>query len=554
MAFKLFSDVRETTTAPGTGAMTLAGALDATYFSFSAKYSNGDTMFYGARGAAGREIGLGTYSAGVLTRTQVYKSTNGNAAVNFSSGAVDVYVTNIAPSDLDAAGLALQGFAMGAAQLANNLSDLPAKFTALDNLSLHGADIAAAATLNLDAATGSFVHVTGATTIAAITLSDGRQRTVYFTGAPLLTNGASLVLPGGINIQAQAGDIAVFISDSGTVRCTDYLSATAAGARALLNVEKKNYIVNGAMMVSQENGTTAASTTFYYPVDQFLTAYSFSGVATAAQVASFAPSGSPNRIRFTVTTADASVTATKYYCLIHRIEGLRSVDLKLGFASAKTVTLQFGVRAPAGTYCVILLNSAWNRSYVAEYTITAGEANTDVIKSAVIALDQAGSWLTSANVGIELRWGLMAGSNYQQTAGSWSTGNVIGSANQFNFMGTNGNVFELFDIGLYEGSVAPAFKIPDFQTELAACQRYFEPFAYNVMIGQSSASYYISHMMCFAVPKRASPTINSVTANATNANAVAFSATVGSVLVYATSTLASSLIQISGSANANARM
>jgi hypothetical protein len=106
----------------------------------------------------------------------------------------------------------------------NNLSDISNKKTALDNLSLHGADIAAAATLNLETAAGNFVHVTGNTGITAITLSDGHRRTVMFTGTPLLTNGASLLLPGAANIQIAANDIAVFVGDaSGVVRCTDYL-------------------------------------------------------------------------------------------------------------------------------------------------------------------------------------------------------------------------------------------------------------------------------------------------------------------------------------------
>jgi hypothetical protein len=96
----------------------------------------------------------------------------------------------------------------------------------------HGADIVSAATINLQTATGNFVHVTGSTTISAITLSDGQQRTVYFTGAPLLTNGASLVLPGGANIQAAPGDIAVFVADGGVVLCSDY-SPAAGLARSI---------------------------------------------------------------------------------------------------------------------------------------------------------------------------------------------------------------------------------------------------------------------------------------------------------------------------------
>lgn len=74
----------------------------------------------------------------------------------------------------------------------------------------HGADIASAATVNLDAATGDLVDVTGTTTITAITLADGRQVTVRFTGVLQLTHGASLVLPNAQNIQTGAGDFMVF--------------------------------------------------------------------------------------------------------------------------------------------------------------------------------------------------------------------------------------------------------------------------------------------------------------------------------------------------------
>jgi hypothetical protein len=118
---------------------------------------------------------------------------------------------------------------------ANNLSDVSAKYTARDNLSVHGADIASASTLNLEAATGNLVDVTGTTTISAITLGDGHERVVRFTGALTLTNGASLVLPGGANITTAAGDFAVFRGyASGVVRCAGYTPAAKADARNLI--------------------------------------------------------------------------------------------------------------------------------------------------------------------------------------------------------------------------------------------------------------------------------------------------------------------------------
>jgi hypothetical protein len=72
---------------------------------------------------------------------------------------------------------------------------------------IKAAAIASAATLNLDAVVGDFVHVTGSTTITAITIAAGVEKEVYVDAAPLLTSGANLVLPSGANIQCAAGDV-----------------------------------------------------------------------------------------------------------------------------------------------------------------------------------------------------------------------------------------------------------------------------------------------------------------------------------------------------------
>jgi hypothetical protein len=118
---------------------------------------------------------------------------------------------------------------------ANNLSDVGNKKTSKDNLSVHGADIASAATTNLETSTGDLVDVTGTTTITAITLNEGHERSVRFTGALTLTNGASLVLPGGANITTAAGDFAVFRGyAAGVVRCVDYSPAARTGSGSLV--------------------------------------------------------------------------------------------------------------------------------------------------------------------------------------------------------------------------------------------------------------------------------------------------------------------------------
>jgi hypothetical protein len=87
-----------------------------------------------------------------------------------------------------------------------------------------GADIASAGTVNLTTATGNYVHITGTTTITAITLAQGAERTVVFDGALTLTNGASLLLPTAANITTVAGDTAVFRGEAASVvRCVAYV-------------------------------------------------------------------------------------------------------------------------------------------------------------------------------------------------------------------------------------------------------------------------------------------------------------------------------------------
>jgi hypothetical protein len=249
----------------------------------------------------------------------------------------------------------------------------------------------------------------------------------------------------------------------------------------------KNYILNGAMWISQENIANVGTVSNYYPVDQFFFPFTHAGAQNIAQVASATPGGSPNRIRITMTTADAAVAAGDFSGIITYLEGLRVADLKSGTAAARQVTLSFGVKAPAGTYCVAFRNAAANRAYIAEYVISGGEANTDVVKSVTLTLDTSGTWASDNTQGISIFWVLMCGSTFQTPAGSWTAGNLFASSNQFNFSGTVGNVFELFDVGLYEGSSAPAYRLPDYASELALCMRYWEK-SYDYALAPGSTS------------------------------------------------------------------
>lgn len=98
MALVTADRVRETSTTTGTGALTLAGAVTG-YRAFSSVCSTNDTCFYviAHQSANEWECGLGTYSAAnTLTRTTVHSSTNSNAAVSFSAGTKDVFISSTA--------------------------------------------------------------------------------------------------------------------------------------------------------------------------------------------------------------------------------------------------------------------------------------------------------------------------------------------------------------------------------------------------------------------------------------------------------------------------
>jgi hypothetical protein len=145
---------------------------------------------------------------------------------------------------------------------ANNLSDLANKHVGYTNLRIRGADVASAGTINLDTATGDLVDVTGTTTITAITLADGKEATVRFAGALVLTNGASLVLPGGANITTAAGDIAIFRGyATGVVRCASYVKANGRAVLTSVTTADVSAAVLAALAFGPFTGIASAATT-----------------------------------------------------------------------------------------------------------------------------------------------------------------------------------------------------------------------------------------------------------------------------------------------------
>ena len=96
MALVVADRVKETTTTPGTAAVSLGGA-EPNFRTFASVLSNADTTYYAIidNNNLAFEVGLGTYatSGNTITRTTVLSSSNSNSAVNFSAGTKDVILT-----------------------------------------------------------------------------------------------------------------------------------------------------------------------------------------------------------------------------------------------------------------------------------------------------------------------------------------------------------------------------------------------------------------------------------------------------------------------------
>jgi len=278
----------------------------------------------------------------------------------------------------------------------------------------------------------------------------------------------------------------------------------------------KNRIINGAMVISQRNGTSATTinnnSAWVYTLDRWSAiGQPTDGVFTVTQ-STTAPTGFNNSAVITITTADASIGATQDYLFRQPIEGYNVADLGWGTANAKTVTLSFWVQSSVtGTFSGSLRNGAADRSYAFNYSIPT--ANTWQQVSITIAGDTTGTWLTTNGNGLEINFAIGAGSSKLTTANTWTAGNYDGVTGQTNLIATNGATFYITGVQLEKGSTATSFDYRPYSLEFSMCQRYYQKVTAGVSDrGISTGYYYLSTSMYAQIPfqtyMRAAPTLD----------------------------------------------
>ena len=241
---------------------------------------------------------------------------------------------------------------------------------------------------------------------------------------------------------------------------------------------QKNMVINGSMRISQRPTQTGqGGSTAYTAVDQFkLTCSGTAGRVTTSQAVG--PSGTgavyshANALKIDVTTADGSVAAGDIKSLDHNIEAQHCQHLRWGDSTAQAVTLQFWVKSPkSGIHTVGLYQSDDGRTYLQEYTVAS--ADTWEQFKLTFSGDTGGTVDNNNGSGIIVRWALIAGSNEQGTAGSWTGSNIYATSNQVNVLDSTSNDFYLTGVQLEVGSVATDFEHKDLSTEFVQCLRYY---------------------------------------------------------------------------------
>jgi len=288
----------------------------------------------------------------------------------------------------------------------------------------------------------------------------------------------------------------------------------------------KNRIINGAMVISQYNGTSSGNNAGAYMIDRWYNNNSQSGKLTYQQNAGSVstPVGFPNYLGITSASA-YSVGSSDYFFMEQRIEGFNFADCNWGTANAKTVTLSFQVYSSlTGTFGGALTNNAQDRSYPFTYSIPV--ANTWTSVSITIAGDTTGTWVGATNgIGLRVRLSYGSGSSFSGTAGSWAGANYTSATGATSVVGTSGATFYITGVQLEVGSSATGFEYRQYQQELALCQRYYETYQAGYLTGSNySTSACQGFQIFLKVTKRATATMAIVSGTAVVSNAVASSA------------------------------
>ena len=396
------------------------------YFAFKAANTNtgASTLNVNAKGAKDIVDGAGTaLSAGAITANGVYNVRYDGTKMYLTSTQVSTEVSTDTSPQL--------GGALDTNAFSINESE--------------GTSVTAAATTNIWVTDGNTVHVTGSTGISSFSTAPrvGARRRVVFDGAPLLTHGTNLNLPGSVDYQVVAGDIIDVYADTTTQ----------------FDVVVHKQSIAGGKTVVYDNGTKSTGTFTPNPTLGATQIYVNGGAHTLAPptvtghiwmtVTNNASAGAVTTSGYTSVTGGFTTTNTsKFLCEIY-YDGtnstLKIMPMQLG--SPTTLVAEQSTAAgnatpidftgiPAGVREIVIMFVGASASGTSEWLIQIGDAGgfettsyvstaTKIDSSPDSATSTAGFILQSAPTAANIHDGRVTLSLQKSSTFMWVSSGVI---------------------------------------------------------------------------------------------------------------------------------
>ena len=278
----------------------------------------------------------------------------------------------------------------------------------------------------------------------------------------------------------------------------------------------RNLIINGNMQIAQRGTTgTAVPGGSYIASDRWKAWDASDAVAVVSQETD-GPTGQFTKcLKYNVTTADASITASQFGMVRQMIEGYNIIDLGFGTASAQSVTISFWVKSSlTGSHGAALNNGNEDRSYPFAYTISV--ANTWEYKTVTIPGDTSGTWDTDNTAGMIITFGMGTGSTYEGTADAWQAGNKFQPTSTVANIGTISN-WNVTGVQLEANTTATPFENLQYGQQYTLCQRYYQTLL-DCNQSYVNAGMHVGGRLQFNTEMRANPTTTATLDTSANVN------------------------------------
>lgn len=284
-----------------------------------------------------------------------------------------------------------------------------------------GSSIASATLTDIGAATGTFVHVTGTTTITAFgSAQAGARRIVTFDGALILTyNASSLILPTGTDITTAPGDSAIFVSEgSGNWRCVGYMRADGTpiagggGGGSLTNwTEAVNTSTpNATVPVVSLSAINAATNVDATVVPKGTGAFA---LATANNSTSGGNKRGGNSVDLQTSRSGAAQVASGSESVVlgsdNTASGNRSKAIGRGCTASGTDAIAFGTMATASASNAIAIGTSSSATVANAIALFGGTSDA----AYAVAIGQGANTNSVASMRSVNLWGL-SGRQYQE--------------------------------------------------------------------------------------------------------------------------------------------